>query len=65
MNEYDRVRFVVDGTGDDGNRIPAGTIGTVVDVAPDGYAVDIEIDGEYDNVHATPEQVELVLDVAK
>jgi hypothetical protein len=62
MKEYDRVRLVADVIGDDGAVIPAGTTGVVVDVSPDGsgYAVDIKINGEFDNIHANPDQVEIV-----
>jgi hypothetical protein len=60
MKEYDRVRFITEGEADDGTVIPVGTVGVVVDVSPDGYAVDLGNNGEYSNVHAYPEQVELV-----
>lgn len=61
MNEQDEVRLTADVTGDDGRRvIPAGTVGVIVDVYRDGaaYAVDVEIDGQPDNIYVTAEQVE-------
>jgi hypothetical protein len=63
MNEQDEVRLIADVTGDDGQRvIPAGTVGVVVDVYRDGaaYAVDVELDGQPDNVYVTAQQVEPV-----
>jgi hypothetical protein len=61
IREGDRVRLTTDVVGDDGVRvIPAGTVGTVVDDvhAPGQYAVDVIVDGEYDNVPVTADQIE-------
>ncbi|MBO0829437.1 MAG: hypothetical protein J2P24_16820, partial [Streptosporangiales bacterium] len=57
------VRLRVDVTRDGGvGVVPAGTVGVVVDDvhAPGQYAVDVEVDGEPDNVAVGGEQIELV-----
>ena len=58
VNEGDRVRLVEAVVGIMGNLVPAGTIGTVVDDAnaPGQYAVDVQVNGDYDNVAVTPAQ---------
>lgn len=63
IKEGDRVRLVADVTADDGvTVVPAGTEGIVVDAdsAPHGYAVDVIVDGEYDNIPVTGAQIEPV-----
>lgn len=63
LKEGDEVRLRVDVTADGGEHVvPAGTVGVVVDDvhAPDQYAVDVEVGGEYDNVAVTGEQIEAV-----
>ena len=60
VREGDRVRLLQDVVGIMGNRVPAGTVGTIVDDvnAPGQYAVDVRVDDAYDNVAVTPEQFE-------
>lgn len=60
IKEGDEVRLRVGVTGIRGTTVPAGTVGVVVDDvhAPGQYAVDIEINGAYDNVAVTGDQVE-------
>lgn len=63
FKEGDEVRLCVDVTGDGGDcTIPAGTIGVVVDDvhAPGQYAVDVEVDGEPDNLAVSGDQIEPV-----
>ncbi|MQA02309.1 MAG: hypothetical protein GEV07_06135 [Streptosporangiales bacterium] len=63
FEEGTKVRLVGDVTRDDGVPVvPAGTVGTVVDAvnAPDEYAVDVVVDGEFDNVPVTGDQIEAV-----
>ena len=60
VEERDVLRLTVDVPRDGGGVVPAGTVGTVVDVvhAPDQYAVDVQVDGEYDNVAVAADQIE-------
>lgn len=62
IREGDEVRFTNDVTGIRGTRVPAGTVGVVVDDvhAPGQYAVDVEVDGEPDNVAVSGDQIEPV-----
>ena len=63
FKEGDEVRLRVDVTGDGGAHVvPAGTVGVVVDDvhAPGQYAVDVEVNGEPDNVAVTGEQIDAV-----
>ncbi|MQA80351.1 MAG: hypothetical protein GEV10_18025 [Streptosporangiales bacterium] len=62
VKEGSRVRLLVETTGIEGTVVPAGTVGTVVDDAhaPDEYAVDVKVDGQFDNVAVTGGQVEPV-----
>ena len=60
VREGDQVRLLEDLVGIMGNRVPAGTIGTIVDDinAPAQYAVDVQINDTYDNVAVSPDQFE-------
>lgn len=61
FKEGDEVRLRVDVARDGGvGVVPAGTVGVVVDDvhAPGQYAIDVEVDGEYDNVAVSGNQVE-------
>ena len=58
--EGDRVRLLEDIIGIMGHVVPAGTLGTVVDDvnAPEQYAVDVQVDGSYENIVATSAQLD-------
>lgn len=58
--EGQEVRLLVPVERDGGGTVPAGTVGTVVDAlhGPGEYAVDVLVDGEYDNVAVRGDQLE-------
>jgi hypothetical protein len=60
VREGDQVRLLADLVGSMGHRVPAGTIGTIVDDvnAPAQYAVDVQVNDTYDNVAVSPDQFE-------
>lgn len=60
ITEGTQVRLRVDVTGIRGTRVPAGTVGVVVDDAhaPHQYAVDVQVDGRNDNVAVSGEQIQ-------
>jgi hypothetical protein len=60
IKEGERVRLLVAAQGLDGTAVPAGTVGTVVDDlnAPDEYAIDVVVDGRYDNVAVGGDEIE-------
>jgi hypothetical protein len=55
MREGVEVRLLQDAVSLEGNRVPAGIIGTIVDTthAPGQYAVDVVVDGAYDDIAVT------------
>lgn len=61
FRELDRVQTVADVVGEEGERIPAGSTGTVVAIWGDGVAFDVEFTRPFETLAAiAPENLRLV-----
>lgn len=61
MKQYDSVKTLVETKGWDDVVVPAGTVGAITDVLDGGYAVDVFVDGEPNQIFVRTDQVEAVI----